>query len=143
MNNVNKNNVNKNNVNKNNNNNMTKNELRGLGLTEDNNLHENEKNVEIKDEEEEEDPVENEPPIEEEVPNDEIEEQLQNNLNRNKEQFGNLDVDDSIVKKFLNFLDKYQPVKEINPAIITIINKRFKTSDNNVMSNSEFKEFCK
>ena len=140
-NNVNKNNVNKNNVNKNNNNNMTKNELRGLGLTEDNNLHENEKNVEIKDEEE--DPVENEPPIEEEVPNDEIEEQLQNNLNRNKEQFGNLDVDDSIVKKFLNFLDKYQPVKEINPAIITIINKRFKTSDNNVMSNSEFKEFCK
>ena len=50
-------------------------------------------------------------------------------------------IKDGLLKNFLEFVNKYQPVKEINKDVITVIKSKFKTVDEKIgMKN--FEKFC-
>ncbi len=46
------------------------------------------------------------------------------------------------LKKFMEFLSKYQPVKELNPNIVSEIKRVFKKSDGTAFTDKQFQSFC-
>ena len=46
------------------------------------------------------------------------------------------------LKKFMEFLEKYQPVKEINPTVVAEIKRVFRKSDGTAFTDKQFQSFC-
>jgi hypothetical protein len=46
------------------------------------------------------------------------------------------------IKKFIEFTERYQPVKEINPQVMSIVKRSFKTSDGTAFTDQQFQSFC-
>lgn len=46
------------------------------------------------------------------------------------------------IKKFIEFTNKYQPVKDISPNVVSVIKKAFKKSDGTAYTDQQFQSFC-
>lgn len=76
-----------------------------------------------------------------------IENNLPNNrtiLTPNSDDMDELETKPSskALKKFIEFTEKYQPVKEISPNVVSVIKRAFRKSDGTALTDGEFQSFC-